>query len=112
MPLLTALTALTSLRPLLTLHLPAAQRSWQPLPRGAEIMVAEGAVCVHRREYLAGLWVDAPLLLRAGERQRLAAGWVEIEALAAARVVVSTRSRWTWPAALARLCFGRTARSA
>ena len=103
MPLLTAPA------PLLTLHLPAAQRSWQPLPRGAEIMVTEGEVCLHRREYLAGLWVDAPLLLRAGERQRVAAGWVEIEALAAARVVVSTRTRWTWPAALARLLFRRRA---
>ena len=106
MPLLTAPA------PLLTLHLPAAQRSWQPLPRGAEIVVAEGAVCLHRREYLAGLWVDAPLLLRAGERQRVAAGWVEIEALATTRVLVSAHNRWIWPAALARLllwCSPRTA---
>ncbi|MDR7375377.1 hypothetical protein J2X19_000035 [Rhodoferax ferrireducens] len=105
MPLLTAPV------PLLTLQLPAAQRSWQPLPRGAEVMVAEGAVCLHRREYLAGLWVDAPLLLRAGERQRVAAGWVEIEALVAARLLVSAPSRWSWPAALARLLFWRSPRT-
>nr|WP_315428923.1 hypothetical protein [uncultured Albidiferax sp.] len=98
--------------PLLTLQLPAAQRSWQPLPRRAEIMVAEGAVCLHRREYLAGLWVDAPLLLRAGQQHRLAAGWLEIEALAEARVVVSTRSRWAWPVALARRLFWRSPRTA
>lgn len=95
--------SLTTPVPLFSLQLPAAERSWQQLQRGAEIVVTEGAVCLHRREYLAGMWVAAPLLLQAGEQHQVAAtGWVEIEAVAAARLQVREPARRRFPFSLAQ----------
>ncbi|WP_394791886.1 hypothetical protein [Rhodoferax sp.] len=104
----------TAPQPVSTLQLQARQRTWQQLPRGTEIVVAEGAVRLHQREYLAGLWVDVPLLLRAGARhQVVAGGWVELEAVGVARVLVTERLVGRWLGFLVQrlaLLTGRTSR--
>jgi hypothetical protein len=80
--------------PLFTLHLQTAQRAWERVPCGAEITVLEGAVRLHLRAYLAGLWVALPVLLRAGERHRVEeGGWMQMEAVGAARVSGVARQR-------------------
>ena len=80
--------------PLFTLHLQTAQRAWEYLPHGAEISVLEGAVRLHVMAYLAGMWVELPVLLRAGEQHRVAvAGWMQMEAVGAARVCGVARKR-------------------
>lgn len=92
----------TAPAPLFSLQLQPAQRAWERVPRGAEIEVLAGAICLHRREYLAGMWVDLPVLLRAGERHRVsAAAWVEMEALEEARVAVAPA--WGWMAWVAQM---------
>jgi hypothetical protein len=84
----------SSTAPLFTLHLHTAQRAWECVPSGAEIAVLEGAVRLHLRTYLAGMWVELPVLLRAGERHRVAvAGWLQMEAVGAARVSGVVRQR-------------------
>lgn len=85
---------------LFTLHLQPGQHAWQHLPRGAELVVADGAVCLHRREYLAGMWVALPVQLHAGERHRVEEeGWMQVEAVAGAgvvRVSAVVRQRGGW----------------
>ena len=81
--------------PLFSLQLASGQCAWQHLPRGAEVVVADGAVCLHRREYLADQWVELPVLLRAGERHRVeGAGWLQITAVGAAQVSAVARPGW------------------
>jgi hypothetical protein len=93
---------------LFTLHLQPGQHAWQHLPRGAELVVADGAVCLHRREYLAGMWVALPVLLRAGERHRVEeGGWLQMEAVVGAGVarvsaVAQQRGGWGVAARLLR----------
>ena len=86
----------TAPAPLFSLQLQPAQRAWERVPRGAEIEVLAGAICLHRREYLAGMWVDLPVLLRAGERHRAGTtGWLELEAVGGARLRLTPTRGWT-----------------
>lgn len=82
--------------PLATLHLYAAQQHWQWLPRGADIAVLRGTLCLHQRQYLADTWIQVPLYLQAGQRHTLASsGWVALEACGSARVELwPARSVW------------------
>lgn len=67
---------------LFTLHLQPTQRAWESVPRGTEILVTHGTVCLHQRLSLGGAWVHLPVLVRAGERYRvLEGGWMELEAV-------------------------------
>ena len=80
---------------LFTLHLQPTQRAWERVPSGAEITVIEGTVRLHVTAYLAGMWVALPVLLRAGERHRVeGAGWMQMEAVGAARVSAMARPGW------------------
>lgn len=78
--------------PLFTLHLQPTQRAWERLPSGADITVQEGAVRLYAMAYLAGMWVELPVLLHAGEQHRVdVAGWMQIEAVGAAKVRAEVR---------------------
>jgi hypothetical protein len=81
--------------PLFTLHLQATQRAWECVPSGAEIAVLQGAARLHVMAYLAGMWVELPVLLRAGERHRVeVAGWMQMEAVGAAKISAVARPGW------------------
>lgn len=98
------MSTIAALKPLFTLHLQATQQAWECVPNGTEIAVLEGVVCVHLLTYLAGMWVELPMLLREGERHRVeGAGWMRMEAVGAARV--SGVARPGWGAILLWLCY-------
>ncbi|WP_367848878.1 hypothetical protein [Rhodoferax sp. WC2427] len=89
------MSTLVAPEPLFTLHLQAAQRAWERLPCGAEITVQQGAVRLHVMAYMAGMWVELPVLLSAGERHRVElAGWMQMEAVGAAQVSAVARPGW------------------
>ncbi|WP_295952201.1 hypothetical protein [Rhodoferax sp.] len=89
------MSTLAAPEPLFTLHLQPAQRAWERLPRGAEIAVLQGTVRLHVMAYLAGMWVELPVLLRAGERHRVeVAGWMQMEAVGAAKISGIARPDW------------------
>nr|WP_315191714.1 hypothetical protein [uncultured Albidiferax sp.] len=80
---------------LFTLHLQPAQRAWERLPSGAEIAVQQGTVRLHVMAYLAGMWVEQPVLLHAGERHRVeVAGWMQMEAVGSAKLSAVARPGW------------------
>ena len=93
--------------PLFCLQLQPGRRVWEHLPRAADITVAEGSIVVHQRVVLADTWVHLPGRVRAGELFRVGAGgWVEMEAVGAARVHGRAVPAWwkvgdLWRAALA-----------
>jgi hypothetical protein len=81
--------------PQFTTYLQPAQRAWECMPRGAEIMVLQGEVCVYQRQLLAETWVQVPVWLGAGERYRvLTGGWLELEARGAATLAVLPAVGW------------------
>lgn len=84
--------------PLFTTHLQAAESVWECIPRGAELVVLRGAICVHQRQMLAESWIDVPVHLQAGERFRVPyGGWLELEAYGTASVAVwPALSGWLW----------------
>lgn len=78
--------------PLFITHLQAAESVWECIPRGAELVVLRGAICVHQRQMLAESWMDTPVRLDAGMRYQVpSGGWLELEAYDTASVAV-------WPA--------------
>ena len=80
---------------LFCMQLQPGRRVWEYLPRAADITVAEGSIVVHQRVVLAGAWVHLPVVVRAGEQFRVAAGgWVEMEAVGAARVHGRAVTAW------------------
>lgn len=90
--------------PLFTTHLQAAESAWQCIPRGAELVVLRGTVCVHQRQMLAESWTDVPVWLGSGERYRVpTGGWLELEARGGASVVVWPGfNGWHWLGRVAR----------
>lgn len=89
------MSTLAAPEPLFTLHLQPAQRAWECVPSGAEIAVQQGAVRLHVMAYLAGMWVELPVLLQEGERHRVElAGWMQMEAVGAAQVSAVARPAW------------------
>ncbi|MEO5797174.1 MAG: hypothetical protein ABIP34_20285 [Rhodoferax sp.] len=92
--------------PLFTLQLQPTQRAWECVPCGAEIAVLEGAVRLHVMAYLAGMWVEQPVLLHEGERHRVeVAGWMQMEAVGTAKVSGVARPGWGAVAAWLYSCF-------
>ncbi|WP_028606025.1 hypothetical protein [Ottowia thiooxydans] len=82
-------------QPLFCLQLRPGQKAWERLPRKADITVTEGSIVVHQRLWLAGTWVHLPVVVGAGEQLRVAAGgWVEMEAMGAARVHCMAALAW------------------
>lgn len=90
--------------PLFTTHLLPAESAWECIPRGAELVVLRGTVCVHQRQMLAESWVDVPVHLEAGMRFRVpTGGWLELEARGAASVAVwPAVNGWLWLGARVR----------
>lgn len=84
--------------PLFTTHLQAAESVWECIPRGAELVVLRGAICVHQRQMLAEAWVDMPVRLETGMRYQVpSGGWLELEAYGTASVAVwPAISGWHW----------------